>query len=701
LINASGETRWLQTDKIPYWDEQGRVAGVIVFAIDITERKGAERTLAEQQAFLRQVIDINPNFIFVKDRDGRFVLVNQVLAEAYGTTVDGLVGKTDADFNPNPEEVEHFQQDDLQVMVTLREKFIPEEVITDAAGNVRWLQTVKRPLVDKDGVARRMLGIANDITERKRAEETLRQVQEELEHRVVERTAELVAANAKLEGRSNQLLTAAEVARAATGTLNPAELIQQVVDLIQERFALYYVGLFLVDQTGEWTGEAVPSPSSPRDYASPRDDSKWAVLRAGSGQPGQLMLAAGHKLKVGGESMIGWCVANRRARIALDVGQEAIRFENPFLPATRSEMALPLISRGQVLGAMSVQSEEEAAFSDEDIAVLQTMADQVANAIQNAHLFDKQQQTSSLLAEHIKQLDCLNDIGRKIDDAPSVPGFLKWVAQRIPAATRYPDSCAVAIEFEDQVYGEAEAISQPHQMVQSLRIGDEVVGRVTIAYREKRVPGDAERKFLDEDSALLGSIARRVSGYIENRRLFEQTQAALAEVEAAHRSYLRGRWEDYLQQQERLRRSGMVYDQTLVNENGTATLRTGPSATLRTGLAVPIMLRGQSIGVLGLEDPEGTRQWSEEEQILVEAVSQQLALALENARLLEETQRRVAREQLIGQVTTRMRETLDVDTVLQTAAREIRQALGLSKMVIRLATPEPEIVDREEQKEPK
>jgi GAF domain-containing protein len=112
------------------------------------------------------------------------------------------------------------------------------------------------------------------------------------------------------------------------------------------------------------------------------------------------------------------------------------------------------------------------------------------------------------------------------------------------------------------------------------------------------------------------------------------------------------------------------------------------------------MLRGQSIGVLGLEDPEGTRHWSEEDQALVEAVSQQLALALENARLLEETQRRAASEQLIGQVTTRMRETLDVDTVLQTAAREIREALGLSKIVIRLATPEPETVYPEEQKEP-
>jgi GAF domain-containing protein len=88
---------------------------------------------------------------------------------------------------------------------------------------------------------------------------------------------------------------------------------------------------------------------------------------------------------------VGWCVANKQARIALDVGEEAVRFENPLLPETRSEMALPLIVRGQVIGAMTAQSVQEAAFSDEDVAVLQTMADQLAVAIENARLFEQAQ----------------------------------------------------------------------------------------------------------------------------------------------------------------------------------------------------------------------------------------------------------------------------------------------------------------------
>ena len=137
----------------------------------------SEDPLAAQRAFLRQVIDLNPSFIFAKDREGRFTLVNQALAENYGTTVEAAVGKTDADFNRSLEEVEHFRRDDLEVMDTRREKVIPEEVITDASGRQRYLHTIKRPIVGPDGVANQVLGVALDITARKRLEEQLAQAQ--------------------------------------------------------------------------------------------------------------------------------------------------------------------------------------------------------------------------------------------------------------------------------------------------------------------------------------------------------------------------------------------------------------------------------------------------------------------------------------------------------------------------------------------
>jgi PAS domain S-box-containing protein len=147
---------------------------------EVAEHKLTEAELAEQRAFLRQVIDLNPSFVFAKDREGRFTLVNQAIAGAYGTSVDGLLGKTDADFNPNKEEVEGFRRDDLEVIHTQEEKFIPEEVITDACGQIRWLQTIKRPIVSPDGTANQMLGIATDITARKQAERALEQALEQI-----------------------------------------------------------------------------------------------------------------------------------------------------------------------------------------------------------------------------------------------------------------------------------------------------------------------------------------------------------------------------------------------------------------------------------------------------------------------------------------------------------------------------------------
>lgn len=180
----------------------------------------------------------------------------------------------------------------------------------------------------------------------------------------------------QVEKRARQLAAVAEVASSTGVTLDPDELIRHTAEMVRDRFDLYYVGLFMVDETGEWTDEP----------------GEWAVLRTGTGEAGRQMLEDEHKLKINGDSMIGWCIANQEPRIALDVGEEAARFENPYLPETRSELALPIVARGDVIGALSIQSMEAEAFSEEDITVFQTMVDQVATAIENARLFEQTQE---------------------------------------------------------------------------------------------------------------------------------------------------------------------------------------------------------------------------------------------------------------------------------------------------------------------
>lgn len=351
-----------------------------------------------------------------------------------------------------------------------------------------------------------------------------------LEQRVAERTRDLEAA--------------ADVARATTSRLDLDELLEEVVDLVRERFDLYYVGLFLVDE-----------------------EERFAVLRAGTGDAGKHLLAQEHRLEIGGDSMIGRCVASSQAAIALDVGDEAHRFDNPLLPDTRSEMALPLRSRGQVVGAMTVQDDMEAAFNDSDIAVMQTMADQVAVAIDNA-------------------------------------------------------------------------------------------------------------------------------------RLFAEAEAALEEMEATHRRYLGQAWTEYTASRQgygyALTEAGIrVLDAATLPETQRAADKQVPATAsagepgARTGSAppaviVPIKQMGQSIGVLGIQGPGNGRHWTPEEVALVESVAEQFSLAADNLRLLEETQRRAARERLLGEIASRMRQTLDVDAVLKAAVSEMRQALELHDIAIQL-----------------
>jgi signal transduction histidine kinase len=214
-------------------------------------------------------------------------------------------------------------------------------------GHVVWIKDEANVVYDEHQQPEYWLGIWSDISAIKNAENLQ------------------LSAFDSLTRHTNQLQTASEVCHAATSILNLDELLPEVVELIRSHFDYYYVGLFLVD----------------KDFTT-------LNLRAATGEVGKQLLSDQHALPIGDTSMVGWSAQNNKARIALDAGKESIRFKNKLLPLTRSEIALPLRSRGRVIGSMTFQSEKESAFTDSDITVLQTMCDQLANAIATASLFD-------------------------------------------------------------------------------------------------------------------------------------------------------------------------------------------------------------------------------------------------------------------------------------------------------------------------
>ncbi|HEX2979958.1 MAG TPA: GAF domain-containing protein, partial [Anaerolineaceae bacterium] len=187
-----------------------------------------------------------------------------------------------------------------------------------------------------------------------------------LEDRVQARTHELARQNETLRFRARQFETVADVARGVTSTRNLEELLDSVTRLISDRFEFYHVGIFLLDDARE-----------------------YAVLRAANSEGGQRMLARKHQLLVGHIGMVGYAAASGEARIATDVGQDAVFFNNPDLPLTRSEMALPLKANDEIIGVLDVQSTVSNAFSQDDIQLFGILADQIAIAIYNNRLYSE------------------------------------------------------------------------------------------------------------------------------------------------------------------------------------------------------------------------------------------------------------------------------------------------------------------------
>ncbi len=304
----------------------------------------------------------------------------------------------------------------------------------------------------------------------------------------------------RVADRTRNMEASAQVARAATSILEIDQLIREVVELIRERFDLYYVGLFLAEEAGE-----------------------WAVLRAGTGEAGRAMLARGHRIRVS-EGMVGWSIAHAQARVSEEVGADAVRLATAELPDTRSEAALALRSRGQVLGALTVQSDRPGVFDEQTIAVLQTMADQVAVAIDNARLFAESQE--ALEAERRAYGELSEQAWRELLRTRTEWGYRYANRLVTPVEGDWPPEMRQAERTGHGVQAPAGAETGDGAGGPTLAIPLRVRGQVIGALRFCKE--DASEAWTAEEISLLETLIDRLAQALEGARLYRDTQSRAA-----------------------------------------------------------------------------------------------------------------------------------------------------------------------------
>jgi len=276
----------------------------------------------------------------------------------------------------------------------------------------------------------------------------LESLQGSLEQQVFERTKQLTATN--------------EVGRVAASSLDPEKLLVRVINLLPEQFGYYYAAIYLVDPSG-----------------------KWAELKEATGEAGRVLRQNRHRLEVAGKSMVGTAIRERSPRIAQIASEEKQRFENPLLPYTRSEIALPLIVGERVLGALNVQSMKEADFGPQVIETMKNMAGQVAIALENARLFQEAQQV-------IKEL-------RAVQQQYLLAGWSGLVEQKE--------------RMEYSIGDESDEDSKKLEVPISLR--DHILGQIMLEGKEE---------WTSEQQSLVDAVATQAAIALENARLVSQSR---------------------------------------------------------------------------------------------------------------------------------------------------------------------------------
>jgi len=515
-----------------------------------------------------------------------------------------------------------------------------------------------------------------------------------LERLVVERSR-------SAERRTLQLQTTAEIARIAVQSTDPGPLMIQAVELIRDRFGFYHASVFTLDETGA-----------------------WAVLRASTGDAGRNLLSRSHRLAVGSASLVGWVTGNRMPRVSNDVTRDPFHFKNPLLPDTRAELTLPMTVGGRLIGVLDVQSTEKDAFAEEDVRALEAITGELAIAIDNARLVretaDELQRTEGLYRGRAREswarfaragVPTMLRVGATEGEFREASMAITQQAFDSVATAQSEDGREVAVPVI--VRGEAIATISARRLAENEPWAKDDIELIQAAAVQVGLALESARQYAEEqrrvaELEVVNRVAQAVSQLLRLDSLFRvvhaqmsqvlpQTDLAIGLYDPATDQVAYPFWSEDSEVSER--KLGPVG-----NDMAAYVLRTRQPLTLTEDLAgqaailgidlpdrpplswmgAPLLAGESLLGLIAVQDRRLEARFTEDDSALLATISSQVATAIQNNRLLEETQRTARRERLIHEITSKMRRSPDMRSILDTTAREVGRALNASRATVRL-----------------
>ena len=502
---------------------------------------------------------------------------------------------------------------------------------------------------------------------------TFNQMANRIRRELLQREEIIAQRTAELERRATQMESTMLIGRVASSSLNLETLMADVVNLIRDRADYYHASIFLLDATGQ-----------------------YAVVRESTGEVGKILKERPHKLAVGSNSIVGQATQRRESFLARNVGEEFSFFNNPLLPETKSEVALPLLYQGELLGALDVQSRRLDAFTTADLTVLQLMADQVAAAIANARLY------TATLDQGERQRQVIQ-LWKQLDGLKTTADILHTLCQSLVKEFGYDGAYVAELRHSEMTLVASAAREARHHVRLGLVRPITERGPVATAlaqhtpllipHKEPNQPHSYDLDFMAVQSEVLApiyvpqGITRLLSVYSNTPNQLQANDRNLVELIAEAVGAALYNTQLHTEQERNLREINHLYQQTVQSSGQETAIREQqyiPAKPATASLSwephiIPLVVRDQVLGELVVESQ---RPWDDEEPNLIQAVADQTAYALENSRLFAQTQLRLREQAALFELTNSLTATLDVQEIYRRATQAFTEQLNLGRCTL-------------------